>query len=154
MKQTIVFTPHHTFCKSFRSRTYEVHSFSETLTPTTPLVDSSCCNGSAILSAISGVEMDPRITPSHTRNKPRGIAVPRTMAVLKIENLMNSLCTTIQEEDHNSWHNPILGHSQILFSFSKKKKTCTVPFWTALCSFFSPANAETGENEIFENFSR
>jgi len=29
-----------------------------------------------------------------------------------------------------------------------------VPFWTAPCSFFSPANAETGEKEIFENFSR
>jgi len=25
-----------------------------------------------------------------------------------------------------------------------------VPFWTARCSFFSPANAETGEKEIFE----
>ena len=29
-----------------------------------------------------------------------------------------------------------------------------MPFWTALCSFFSPANAETGEKEIFEKFSR
>jgi hypothetical protein len=119
MKQTIVFTSHHTFCKSFRSRTYEVNSFSKTLTPTTPLVDSSCCNGSAILSAISGVEMDPRITPSHTRNKPRGIAVPRTMAVLKIENMMNSLCTTIQEED---CCNPFLGpHKMYIKIYSQRR---------------------------------
>jgi hypothetical protein len=27
-----------------------------------------------------------------------------------------------------------------------------MPFWTALCCLFSPANAETGEKKIFEMF--
>jgi hypothetical protein len=42
------------------------------------------------------------------------------------------------------------------FSFSskkkKEKKKHSAVLKTALCSFFSPANAETGEKRIFEIF--
>jgi len=42
--------------------------------------------------------------------------------------------------------------SNFFFLFFKKKKlNCTVLFWTALCSFFSPANAERAKR-IFEIF--
>lgn len=50
------------------------------------LVDLNCCRGSIIFSAATPVSgNDPRITAFHTRNKPSGMAVPRTIAVLKIK---------------------------------------------------------------------
>lgn len=54
------------------------------LTPTTPLlVARNCCNGSTIWSEpVPRLEIDPKITAFHTRNRPSGIAVPTTIAVL------------------------------------------------------------------------
>lgn len=59
------------------------------LTPTTPLVDCNCCNGSMTLpEPMALFVMLPRITAFQTRNKTSGIAVPRTMAVLQNNKLM------------------------------------------------------------------
>lgn len=56
------------------------------LTPTIPLEDRNCCNGSMTWpESVSRPVIDPRITAFQTRNKPRGIAVPITIAVLEVE---------------------------------------------------------------------
>ena len=58
----------------------------ELLTPTAPLVDRNSGKGSAILSEpVTKLAIDPRITAFQTRNRARGIAVPRTIAVLQID---------------------------------------------------------------------
>jgi hypothetical protein len=53
------------------------------LTPTAPLLDLSSSNGSETLLFPAMPGSVPRITPSHTRNRARGMAVPATIAVLQ-----------------------------------------------------------------------
>ena len=54
------------------------------LTPTIPLLERNCCNGSVTLTPFkSRFGIGPRITASQMRNKMRGIGVPRTIEVLQ-----------------------------------------------------------------------
>lgn len=53
------------------------------LTLTIPLLERNCSRGSTTVPAVLRLGIEPRITASQTRNKTRGMAVPKTIAVLQ-----------------------------------------------------------------------